>query len=131
MVKRSANQSKTNARKAAAKAKEARAQAGRLASMEPVQVTADYHRDDDTGTWTVAILVNGKQTVQEQAPTAAAALDAAMVHVGHIADHHRRPVATMHTLDGDPAAWGRLAAKLGLQHRVGGDSSAHWVPLED
>lgn len=130
MVKRSANQSKTNARKAAAKAKAARAQAGRLASMEPVQVTADYHRDDD-GSWTVTVLVNGARTAQETATSPAGALDAAMVHVRHIADHYRRPVATMHTLDGDPAAWGELAAKLGLQHRVGGDSSTHWIPLGD
>lgn len=128
MAKRSANQSKTNARKAAAKAKAARVQSRLLASMEPVQVTADYRRDDD-GTWTASILVNGKQTAQETAANAAGALDAAMEHVRHIADHYDRPVATMHTLDGDPGAWADLARKLGLQHRVGGESSAHWVPL--
>lgn len=124
MAKRSPNQSKTSARKAAARLKASRL----LAATEPVQVTADYHREDD-GTWTTTLLVNRKTDGHVHAPGPAEALDAAVELVGLLADRYNRPVATMHTLDGDPGAWADLARELGLQNRVSGDSSAHWVPL--
>lgn len=124
MAKRSPNQSKTNARKAAARAKVSR----RLAT-EPVQVTADYHREDD-GIWTTTLFVNGKADGHVHAPGPGDALDSAMEQVGRVADRYNRPVATMHTLDGDPGAWADLARELGLQNRVSGDSSAYWVPLD-
>ena len=126
MVKRSASQSKTNARKKAAKAKAARVHARQLAAGAPVQVIADYHQKDD-GTWTTTLLVSGTMKGHAHAGSPAEALDIAMDGVRAVADEYDRDVATIHTLDGDPGAWAELARSLNLDARVQGDSAAVWL----
>ena len=129
MVKRAANQSKTNARKATARAKAAREEARRRALADPIPLVADYHHEAD-GTWSATITLAESFIKRVEGRNPAEALDAAMGVVEAVAQTSDRAIATMHTLDGDAGAWGDLTLKLGLQARVGGRSAVAFLPID-
>ena len=80
---------------------------------ELLYVLVDYHRSP-LGAWTVTLAPEGLEPVALQATSAHDALHAAMDLIEALSGYADVAISTMHTLDGDPAAWATLAAHEGF-----------------
>ena len=80
---------------------------------ELLYVLVNYHRSP-LGTWTATLAPDGLEPVTLQAASAHDALHAAVDLIEMLSEHADVAISTMHTLDGDPAAWATLAAREGF-----------------
>lgn len=76
-------------------------------------VIVDYHRSP-LGAWTATLAPDGLGAVTRQATSAHNAFHDAMSLIEALSYHVDVAISTMHTLDGDPAAWATLAAREGF-----------------
>ena len=72
-------------------------------------VLVNYHRSP-LGAWTATLAPDGLEPVTLQATSAHDALHDAVDLIEALSQHADVSISTMHTLDGDPAAWAMLAA---------------------
>jgi hypothetical protein len=77
-------------------------------------VIVDYHRCP-LGAWTATLAPDGLAPVTRQAASAHDAFHAAMDLIEALSQYADAAISTMHTLDGDPAAWATLAAREGFR----------------
>lgn len=77
---------------------------------EPLYVFVNYQRSP-LGTWTAALTPGGLEPVTLQATSAHDAHHKAMDFIDALSDYADVAISTMHTIDGDPAAWTTLAAR--------------------
>ena len=80
---------------------------------ELLDVLVNYHRSP-LGAWTATLAPDGLESVTLQATTAHDALHAAVDLIEVLSQHADVAISTMHTLDGDPAAWATRAAREGF-----------------
>jgi hypothetical protein len=80
---------------------------------ELMYVIVDYHRSA-LGAWTATLAPVGLEAVTRQATSAHDAFHDAMGLIEALSDYVDVAISTMHTLDGDPAAWATLAAREGF-----------------
>ena len=80
---------------------------------ELLGVLVNYHRSP-LGAWTATLAPGGLEPVTLQATSAHNALHAAMDLIEALSEHADVAISTVHTLDGDPAAWATLAAREGF-----------------
>ena len=80
---------------------------------ELLYVLVDYHRSP-LGAWTAILVSDGFEPVALQATSAHDALHKAMELIEVLSEHADVAISTMHTLDGDAAAWAILAAREGF-----------------
>ena len=73
----------------------------------------DYHRSP-LGAWTAILVPDGLEPVALQATSAHDAFHKATELIEVLSEHADVAISTMHTLDGDPAAWATLAAREGF-----------------
>ena len=73
----------------------------------------DYHCSP-VGAWTATVAPDGLGPVRLQATSAHDALHHAMELIEVLSQYADVSISTMHTLDGDPAAWATLAAREGF-----------------
>ena len=76
-------------------------------------VLVNYHRSP-LGAWTATLAPDGLEPVTMQATSAHDALHDAVDLIEALSQHADVAISTMHTLDGDPAAWATLAAREGF-----------------
>jgi hypothetical protein len=76
-------------------------------------VSVDYHRSP-LGAWTATLAPDGLEAVTRQARSAHDAFHDAMDLIEALSHHVDVAISTLHTLDGDPAAWATLAAREGF-----------------
>jgi hypothetical protein len=81
---------------------------------EPLAVVADYRLSPFGPGCFAAITVEDKPARTVHAADEHEALHRVMDEVAVIADQHRRALLTIHTLDGDPAAFAELAQAQGF-----------------
>lgn len=79
-------------------------------------MVADYHRQP-TGVWRATVTLNDDMVRILQAADPGGALSGVLDELEVIANEINAPLATLHTLDGDPQAWLDLADELDL-HRL-------------
>ena len=80
---------------------------------ELLYVLVDYHRSP-LGAWTAILVSDGFEPVVLQATSAHDAFHKATELIEVLSEHADVAILTMHTLDGDPAAWATLAAREGF-----------------
>jgi len=80
---------------------------------ELLYVLVDYHRSP-LGAWTAILVPDGLEPVVLQATSAHDAFHKATELIEVLSEHADVAISTMHTLDGDPAAWATLAAREGF-----------------
>ena len=80
---------------------------------ELLYVLVNYHRSP-LGAWTTILVPDGLEPVALQATSAHDAFHKAMELIEVLSEHADVAISTMHTLDGDPAAWATLAAREGF-----------------
>ena len=80
---------------------------------ELLYVLVDYHRSP-LGAWTAILVPDGLEPVALQATSAHDAFHKATELIEVLSEHADVAILTMHTLDGDPAAWATLAAREGF-----------------
>ena len=80
---------------------------------ELLYVLVNYHRSP-LGAWTTILVPDGLEPVALQATSAHDAFHKAMELIEVLSEHADVSISTMHTLDGDPAAWATLAAREGF-----------------
>jgi hypothetical protein len=80
---------------------------------ELMYVIVDYHRSP-LGAWTATLAPDGLEAITRQATSAHDAFHAAMDLIEALSYQVDVAISTMHTLDGDPAAWATLAVREGF-----------------
>jgi hypothetical protein len=76
-------------------------------------VIVNYRRSP-LGAWTASLGPDGPAPMTRQAASAHDAFHAAMDVVEALSQYAEMAISTVHTLDGDPAAWATLAAREGF-----------------
>lgn len=98
-------------RRRAARARQASPPAG------PVRVRADYH-STPTGIWSTELEAEVDEGIMSVSISGCASplavFEEAMAAVRELSDLIDQDVFTIHTLDGDPAAWAELARREGF-----------------
>ena len=80
---------------------------------ELLDVYVDYHRSP-LGAWTAILVQDRLEPVALQATNAHDAFHKATQLIEVLSEHADVAISTIHTLDGDPVAWARLAAREGF-----------------
>jgi hypothetical protein len=80
---------------------------------ELLHVLVDYHRSP-VGAWTAILVPDGLEPMALQSTSAHDAFHQATELINVLSKQADVAMSTMHTLDGDPAAWATLAACEGF-----------------